>query len=159
MRKRLRDLPTAMRGDEYHGTVARPIDDPKAYGSICIGDCLAPAVQDGDTVIFSPSAKVTKGMIVLINFIVRIFTDEHGDGARLHVAGGEMLPQSDMGHHAQSDGRLSAARRASEGIEEPALQNAVDQVVGGPEAAKKFPARLHAPARHVGAWPNGLDVT
>jgi hypothetical protein len=68
IRKVLSELPTAMRKGKYHGTVDRPIDDPKAYGSICVGDCLAPAVLDGDTVIFSPSTKVEKGMIVLVNF-------------------------------------------------------------------------------------------
>lgn len=67
MRKQLRELPTAMRKGTFHGTVTRPIEDPKCYGSICVGDCLAPTVLDGDTLIFSPSTKIAKGMIVLVN--------------------------------------------------------------------------------------------
>ena len=45
-----------------------PTDDPLAYGSEVKGDCCAPAIQDGDIAMFSPSTAVKAGMYVGLFF-------------------------------------------------------------------------------------------
>jgi len=61
-------LPTAFRHARVRRTIAVPVHDPEAYAIICEGNCLAPLIRDGETVVLSPSTKVEKAMIVVMNF-------------------------------------------------------------------------------------------
>src|ERR1051326_8621530 len=63
MPKSLRSFP---KSERRH--IDNPIDDPLAYGSEVRGDCCAPAIQDGDIAMFSPSTAVKAGMYVGLFF-------------------------------------------------------------------------------------------
>jgi hypothetical protein len=60
-------LPEGLRGKPVLRTVMVPISDPTAYVAICDGDCLAPAIRDGDRIVFSPRTRVAKSMFVGVN--------------------------------------------------------------------------------------------
>jgi phage repressor protein C with HTH and peptisase S24 domain len=62
-------LPAYMRDKKPITTVEIPANlDPLAYAMGCKGDCLAPLIMDGDTIVCSPSTKPKPGMIVAFSW-------------------------------------------------------------------------------------------
>ena len=61
-------LPTSLKDRPILGTVQVPKNDPLSYGLIVKGNCMAPEIVDGDTIVVSPSTDVTVGMIVAFSF-------------------------------------------------------------------------------------------
>ena len=61
-------LPSRYKKTKPLGHFTNPTDDPAVYGLIVRGDCLAPTILDGDSLVVSPAAPITPGMVVVFHF-------------------------------------------------------------------------------------------
>ena len=58
-------LPSRYKNTKPLGHFTNPTDDPSVYGLIVRGDCFAPTILDGDSMVVSPTTPITPGMLVV----------------------------------------------------------------------------------------------